>query len=155
MKARSLAGLTLSTIVVDIASCHMILLHDYKLIPDTIGYYIYVTMQASVMASVYFIASQLSEYSRQGKMLPFDKYITRISFYFYILVPFATKQIIDELMKRNEELDWTDYPTLLICILFALTKYYPEKRITKRINKLTFNLIPKVDSLWRKKIKTD
>lgn len=104
-------------LAIDIASCHFFLLDCF--LPLGYAYYAYCIAQAITMAVLYYrISFQIEKSS-----LADDRYLRQVRFLSYIIVPFATKQILDELIRYNI-LDWLDYPVLLLTGALAYKKYY-------------------------------
>lgn len=130
MTSKRLYAYSIITLSLDITGCHLVVIE--KLLWHDVAYYLYCVSQAVTMWLLYYrISLQLQEHT-----MPFDSYLKRASFLFYIIVPFALKQILDEGIARDGGLDFLDYPLLLLTTIYAYHKYYKPMKWLVYFDKL-------------------
>jgi len=120
MKTKKLYYIAFFTLLFDVASCHLMLIE--KILYPGWAYYMYCIAQAITMYSLYYRISLQLE--KPELFLVKDKYTTGIAFYYSTIVPFAFKQIVDEMFFPSGKIDWLDYPLLFISLIIAHRKYY-------------------------------
>lgn len=126
MNTKRLYLITLAALILDIASCHLVFFTEY--LPQYADYYMYNLSQAVVMCVLYYRIAYSFESIKQE--IVNDKYVKRINYLFFVMVPFASKQILDQLIN-NYTIDLLDYPILIILLIYGYHKYYlPIKLFT-------------------------
>jgi len=121
MTSKGLYRWSLATILFDIAGGHLV--YFSKWLPQDADYYLYNINLAIVLWCLYLRVSYQFESVNNGLHLVQDKYITRTNYIFFVMMPFASKQILDAVLLRYD-LDIFDYPVLIIMMVWGWKKYY-------------------------------
>jgi len=118
---RNLFWVLLTSCILDIAGGFFTFIHG---IDPVWWYYLFLAFSrlgyiGSIMYLVWIISKGLSQS---------DVWLKRTYSLLAVVIPFATKEVIDELNHRNTTIDITDYPVLILSSILAIYLWKRQKK---------------------------